>query len=359
MRALPVSLLFVAALAGCLDPDSTPARIHVLGETGFFALGFAYDGQHVNPYDGFVYLAVDDVSNTGTVEARGELGGIYAKPKPCLPAAFCLDDHAVFTKKWFNVSFTGFAGSKDFHDGGIATDLIEHGDSGVGDADIPKVDVSTAGWGWATMRFEGKPVLNPVTGGEWNAHFMVVRNGVRGNADGKMWNAALDRPYDPKSPGDAYSLPNDNEVHLELETGDATSLPRTTIPKSRTADFFTESQVYLDEFENPMIGSKARAWINVTGGAPVNMVFSLLTPSGAYLKNITVSQPTRMSTPILFDANEFGAYILRASGVGARVEYTGSIEFEARPVTLNLWFETVNTGDRALVEAKKWGVGAN
>lgn len=318
------------------------------------ALGFAYDGQHVNPYDGFVFVDVDDVSNAGTVEARGELGGIYAKPKPCLPTAFCADDHAVFTKKWFNVSFTRFEGQEAFQGGGIATDLVQHGGSGAGAAVLPQVQASSSGWGWATMRFEGKPVPNPMTGGEWEAHFMVVRNGVRGNADGRVWNAALDKPYDPATPDDAYSLPDDQELHLLFETGEGTGHPRTTIPKSRTADFVTESQVYVDEFENPMIGSRARAWINVTGGAPVDMDFSLLTPSGAYVKNVSVSQPSRMATPIEFDANELGTYVLRASGVGAQVQYTGTIEFEARPLELNLWFETVNVGERALLEAKKW-----
>ncbi|HLE47946.1 MAG TPA: hypothetical protein VI818_06585 [Candidatus Thermoplasmatota archaeon] len=356
MRHAPLVLFLGAALAGCVGAQEAPRGFQALGETGSFTVGFAYDGRDIQPYDGFLYLDVDDASNTGSANIRGQLGGIYAKPKPCQEAAFCEgDDHAVFEKKWFNVTFLRFQPTQAFHDGGIEADIVEHGDSGLGDMAIPAVDLSQAGWGWAKVEFNGKVLPNPVTGGDWQAHFMVVRNGVRDDASGKILNHAKDAPYDPSNPADGHAEPNDAEIHVKLETGREAKGVTTIVPRTRTANFVTDTQVYFDEFENPALGGKGRAWINVTGGAPVQLVFSLLTPSGAYIKNVTVTRTGGMPAPIDFDANELGNYLVRASGVGANVEYTSTLEFSSRHVSLNLWFETVNTGDKAVQEVKKWG----
>jgi len=55
-------------------------------------------------------------------------------------------------------------------DGGIATMLYEHGDSGCGDANWPKTLIYLAGWGFADATLNGKPLYK-----DYEAHFMITQ----------------------------------------------------------------------------------------------------------------------------------------------------------------------------------------
>ncbi len=69
----------------------------------------------------------------------------------------------------YRIVFDRFAAAQPFQDGGIATRVYEHGDSGNGDPLYPKTWLYLAGWGTATMFKNGEILYK-----DYSAHFMVM-----------------------------------------------------------------------------------------------------------------------------------------------------------------------------------------
>ena len=69
----------------------------------------------------------------------------------------------------YRIIFDRFIEKAPFQNGGIATRLYEHGDSGNGDPLYPKTWLYLAGWGTATV-FKNEEVLYI----DYDAHFMVM-----------------------------------------------------------------------------------------------------------------------------------------------------------------------------------------
>jgi len=69
----------------------------------------------------------------------------------------------------YRIVFDRFAAKAPFQDGGIATRIYEHGDSGNGDPLYPKTWLYLGGWGTATMQ-KNEQVLYK----DYDAHFMVM-----------------------------------------------------------------------------------------------------------------------------------------------------------------------------------------
>lgn len=69
----------------------------------------------------------------------------------------------------YRIVFDQFSGSKPYQDGGIATRVYEHGDSGNGDPLYPKTWLYLSGWGTATM-YKNEKILYK----DYSAHFMVM-----------------------------------------------------------------------------------------------------------------------------------------------------------------------------------------
>ena len=105
-----------------------------------------YAGKRLLPVKGSVEIQVDETKNTGQVIAE-----------------FVEDaDH-------YRIVFDRFSAKAPFQNGGIATRLYEHGDSGNGDPLYPKTWLYLAGWGTATM-WKNDEVLYK----DHDAHFMVM-----------------------------------------------------------------------------------------------------------------------------------------------------------------------------------------
>lgn len=105
-----------------------------------------YAGKHLTSAEGTIQIDVNEVTNTGRVVAEfGEGADRY------------------------RIVFDRFAASQPFQDGGIATRVYEHGDSGNGDPLYPKTWLYLAGWGTATM-WENEQTLYK----DYQAHFMVM-----------------------------------------------------------------------------------------------------------------------------------------------------------------------------------------
>lgn len=69
----------------------------------------------------------------------------------------------------YRIVFNRFAGGAPYQDGGIATRVYEHGDSGNGDPLYPKTWLYLAGWGKADL-FKNDQLLYK----DYSAHFMVM-----------------------------------------------------------------------------------------------------------------------------------------------------------------------------------------
>jgi hypothetical protein len=105
-----------------------------------------YAGKRLMTVKRTIGIAVNEVTNTGRVEAEFVEGSDR-----------------------YRIVFDRFSAKQPFQDGGIATRVYEHGDSGNGDPLYPKTWLYLAGWGTATM-FKNEQVLYK----DHDAHFMVM-----------------------------------------------------------------------------------------------------------------------------------------------------------------------------------------
>lgn len=105
-----------------------------------------YAGKHLNPIMGTIEIEVDERANTGQVQGTFVEGGDQ-----------------------YRMVFTRFAGKAPYQDGGLATRVYEHGDSGNGDSLYPKTWLYLAGWGKADVFKNGQLLFK-----DYAAHFMVL-----------------------------------------------------------------------------------------------------------------------------------------------------------------------------------------
>ena len=92
-----------------------------------------YAGKRLSSVQGTIEIEVNEIANTGRVHSEFAEGADR-----------------------FRITFDRFSAKAPFQDGGIATRLYEHGDSGNGDPLYPKTWLYLAGWGTATMWKNGE-----------------------------------------------------------------------------------------------------------------------------------------------------------------------------------------------------------
>ena len=105
-----------------------------------------YAGKRLKSVQGTIEIDVNELTNTGQVTTEFIEGADR-----------------------YRIVFDRFAAAKPFQDGGIATRVYEHGDSGNGDPLYPKTWLYLAGWGTATMFKNGGLLYK-----DYQAHFMVM-----------------------------------------------------------------------------------------------------------------------------------------------------------------------------------------
>ena len=105
-----------------------------------------YAGKRLSPVKGTIEIDVNEVTNSGRVVA--EFGENTDR---------------------FRIVFDRFSAKSPYQDGGIATRIYEHGDSGNGDPLYPKTWLYLAGWGTATMRKNDQVLYK-----DHEAHFMLM-----------------------------------------------------------------------------------------------------------------------------------------------------------------------------------------
>ena len=105
-----------------------------------------YAGTRLTPVQGMIEIDVNERLNTGHVIAEFAEG-----------------------PDRYRILFDRFEEGKPYQDGGIATRLYEHGDSGNGDPLYPKTWLYLAGWGKADV-YKNGALLHK----DYAAHFMVM-----------------------------------------------------------------------------------------------------------------------------------------------------------------------------------------
>ncbi|NOT22536.1 MAG: hypothetical protein HOP22_07400 [Nitrospiraceae bacterium] len=105
-----------------------------------------YAGKHLNSVKGTITIDVNELTNTGQVVAEFIEGSDR-----------------------YRIVFDRFIAKAPFQDGGVATRIYEHGDSGNGDPLYPKTWLYLGAWGTATM-WKNNQVLYK----DYDAHFMVM-----------------------------------------------------------------------------------------------------------------------------------------------------------------------------------------
>ena len=105
-----------------------------------------YAGKYLNAVKGTIAIDVNELTNTGQAVAEFVEGSDR-----------------------YRIVFDRFAAKVPFQDGGIATRIYEHGDSGNGDPLYPKTWLYLGAWGIATM-WKNDQVLYK----DYDAHFMVM-----------------------------------------------------------------------------------------------------------------------------------------------------------------------------------------
>jgi len=105
-----------------------------------------YAGKRQTSVQGTIDIEVNEITNSGQVVAEFVEGSDR-----------------------YRIIFDRFAPKAPFQDGGIATRIYEHGDSGNGDPLYPKTWLYLGGWGTATMHKNDQVLYK-----DYDAHFMVM-----------------------------------------------------------------------------------------------------------------------------------------------------------------------------------------
>ena len=125
-----------------------------------------------HPVEGTVEIDVNEISNSGTFVARLKV------PEGELV-----------------IEMDRFHEFNPCQDGGIASFIFEHGDSGCGDSNWPKSLLYLAGWGFGHATLDGEPLHD-----EYQMHFMLTQ-GMRDRATRKINYPLLNK----KSPAGAIN----------------------------------------------------------------------------------------------------------------------------------------------------------
>jgi hypothetical protein len=105
------------------------------------------EAKSIHPVEGTATIDVDEIKNTGKLVAKLKL-----------------------PEGDFEMVMDRFHEFQPCQDGGVASWIFEHGDSGCGDANWPKTLIYVAGWGYANATLDGKPIYT-----DYEAHFMITQ----------------------------------------------------------------------------------------------------------------------------------------------------------------------------------------
>lgn len=141
------------------------------------------EGKRVRHVEGSIEIEVNEKDNTGYVIAEAQTDEGTLK-----------------------IIFDRFEEWQSYQDGGIASRIYEHGDSGNGDTMYPKTWLYLGGWGRANVYLNGKLLYK-----DYQAHFMVME-GARDDTTHEV-----KYPSEKKAPGGDVD-PADMEIDLYVRS---------------------------------------------------------------------------------------------------------------------------------------------
>lgn len=134
-------------------------------------------------YDGEFHIAADKIYMVGGLldkpgwdHMSNEAKNVHAVPGTAAIEVNEIKNTGKFTARLrlpegdFEMIMDRFVEFQPCQDGGVASWIFEHGDSGCGDANWPKTIIYVAGWGLADATLNGKPLYK-----DYEAHFMVTQ----------------------------------------------------------------------------------------------------------------------------------------------------------------------------------------
>ncbi len=171
---------------------------------GGYGDNFNYTGEKYTQTDGFVTIDVNDETNEGVLVAQWDARD------------WKYDDSKSPATGTMKVIWTDFFGEADFMDGGIANDLLLHGDSGQEAPVLPTVYTYSGGWGSADVYLNDEMIYDDVV-----AHYMVT-DGTRDpvtHAVHTRDGVGIFTPA-PKGgdPGDGFTYPDRVLTHVVVHT---------------------------------------------------------------------------------------------------------------------------------------------
>lgn len=322
-RTLLVALVLLALpLAGCFGAAEVPTERRVSASGGKASPGWAYDGAGYTDAQATLEGRLDDAGNVGAVNVTFTYAGAS-----------------------YVATFDRFAESKPFMDGGVAFELDEHGDSGAGDASIPKIRANVAAWGLAKVT-RGGEVLAGKAGDAWSAHLMVSADTVRG-ADGKILNAAGNAPYDPAKPTDAKTTPGDAQAFFFIKHPDGETAARAPLPITGSADFAGPETTQTLAIPAEKGALSLTLTVNSTSGStPValgELSLRVLDAAGNETATGTAqvlpNQPASLALSVEGSAIS-GPLTLEMTGTGIfHVDVTGALLYDDHPFLVLTWDE--------------------
>jgi hypothetical protein len=156
-----VLILVLAASAAMADPPRTWKMRGSQGLiVGRYTDNFDYQGTRTVPIGGGFTLKVNSAADTGVVTAYG-----YGTFTP---------EYDVHLTGWLTIVMDTWIEMAPFMDGGIAEDVILHGDTGQGPSVMPTIWSGLAGWGEADVYVNGSLVYEDLDG-----HFMYTEKARR------------------------------------------------------------------------------------------------------------------------------------------------------------------------------------
>lgn len=337
-----------ASLAGCASgpfagEPPTPLFAFAGPQSGFVSVGPAYDGHGVRPLVAGVLMNVTADEDAGEVLVAGSTD----------------------TGRRFAILANDWNATRPHHDGGVAADVVLHGDTGREGPFLPRVQAPYAAWSERALLFvEDIPYPNPAPDRVfWDLEALYIPTGLH-DPDAGAIRTGDGAPYDPARPG-APAPTGRAEILVVLSSGAPVNETPMSIPvffPAGEAVPLTDASYRAEHpFANPAWGADGVFEVELSTDAgslaATDLTFSLTAPSGRVVNSTRLGgeQAATAHATMRAPMDQLGVYSIDVEGQAAAVRYRVDAVFASpEPVVIVLWWDDVSTDREAQQRAKDW-----